>query len=157
MRQNDKKLKDFIGYLTKPLSIGQIDYLNKLNSVNIEKVELYHDFIISLMYIINDTYLGDDIIDNEAKVVKHFNWCWSLNIENFKKENINIIERGVHYYYYLDYFITFYYNIENKDTQQINKIREFWGLILTMNQLKSKSEYDIFIEIYKIQDKYSLK
>ena len=58
----EKQSNKIIDYISSPLSHDRINYLNMLNEVTIEKVELFRDFIISLFYLVNDTYLGDDVI-----------------------------------------------------------------------------------------------
>ena len=76
---NREPIGRFIEYFSKPLSTEQLTYLNNINNVIPERVELYCDFIISLGYLIHDTYLGDDVIidDNDRK--SHFTWCWNKN------------------------------------------------------------------------------
>lgn len=153
---NRAPIGKFIEYFSKQLSLEQIEYLNQVNRVTPEKVELYRDFIISLGYLVHDTYLGDDTIVTEEHISTHFNWCWQLNIDNFNKEHIFFKEKGEHYYYYLNYFTEMFYKNENKNDELLNKIIDFWGNILSINKLKTKSEYDIFIEVYIIQNKYLL-
>ena len=100
----------FIDYFSKPLTFDQLNYLNNLNSVTIEKVELFRDFTITLTYYIYDTYLGDDVMYKESDITGHFNWCWNKTISNFVKENIFFEERGEHYYYHMNYFMDTFYN-----------------------------------------------
>ena len=153
---NKAPIGRFIDYFSKQLSFEQIEYLNNINHVVIERVELYCDFAISLCHIINDTYLGDDTIMDDNHILSHFNWCWTTNVENFQKENTKFKKNGEHYYYYLNYFTEIYYKNENKNKLLFNKIIEFWESIYSFKIRKTKSEYDIFIEIYKVQDKYFL-
>lgn len=147
----------FIEYFSKPMSGDQIIYLNTINNVTPEKVDLYNDFIVSLCYLVYDTYLGDDVYTNFNDVKSHFNWCWEQNIKNFKKENINFISNGEHYYYFLNYFVEIYYSNQDKTKLLFNKIVDFWANIFTQTKNKTKSEYDIFIEVYKTLNKYFIK
>jgi hypothetical protein len=101
--------------------------------------------------------LGDDVYTNFEDVKSHFNWCWEQNIKNFKKENINFIPNGEHYYYFLNYFIEIYYSNQDKTKLLFNKIVDFWVNIFTQTKSKTKSEYDIFIEVYKTLNKYFIK
>ncbi len=129
-------------------------YLNTINSISPEKVELFRDFSISLTYLIEDTYLGDDVIQTQDDQINHFNWCWDQNIKNFSRENIIFQTKGEHYYYYLAYFIDIYYGNSNKTKGLFQKIVGFWDDILSIDVLKTKSEHDLLCEIYKIMDKY---
>ena len=151
---NREPIGRFIDYFSKQLSSEQLEYLNHINQVIPEKVELYCDFAISLCYLINDTYLGDDTINDEEHIQLHFNWCWNTNIENFEKEGIKFKKNGEHYYYFLNYFTEIFYQNPDKSKILFNKIVEFWDNVLSVTKSKTKSEYDIFIEIYKVQGKY---
>lgn len=150
---NRNYLNNFIDYFSKKISLTNLNKLNIRHNIDSNYVELYHDFVISLTYIINETYLGDDFIKNENDIKSHFKWCWLKNINNFKKEKIYIKESGAHYQYYFDYFYQIYY-ISEKSDHLIKEIVEFWGLIFTLNKTKTMSQYDIFLEIYQIFNKY---
>jgi hypothetical protein len=146
----------FIDYYSKPLNQDQLNYLNKLNDVTIEKVELFRDFTLSLFYTVYQTYLGDDVINNDEDMVIHFNWCWNKVIDDYSMENLFFVEKGEHYYYFLNYFTDKFYILENKDTIDLNEIVQYWSNIFSIDQIKTKSQYDIFIELYKIQNNYFL-
>lgn len=146
----------YIDYYSKPLTQEQLNYLNKLNDVTIEKVEIFRDFTTSLFYIVYRTYLGDDVIINNDDILNHFNWCWSKAIHNFNQENIFFNEKGEHYYYFNNYFITKFYTCENKDNILLEDIVEYWSNIFSIDQIKTRSQYDIFIELYKLQNNYFL-
>jgi len=147
----------FVEYFSKPMNNEQIIYLNNINKVMPERAELYCDFIISLSYLVYDTYLGDDVIITYDDQKGHFNWCWNKNIENFKKENISIPSSGEHYYYYFNYFNEIFYKNGDKSKPLFNKILEFWYNTFSLVKNKTKSEYDLFVEIYKIMNKYFMK
>jgi hypothetical protein len=148
------KINRFLEYFSKQLSFEQVTYLNTINNITQEKVELFRDFSISLTYIIEDSYLGDDVIEYQDDQINHFNWCWEQNIKNFKQENIHFQIKGEHYYYYLAYFMEIYYGNSNKTKGLLNKMIDFWDDILSIDIIKTKSEHDLLSEIYKIMDKY---
>jgi len=143
----------FIDYFSKPLTFDQLNYLNTLNCVTIEKVDLFRDFTLTLAFYIYDTYLGDDIIVSDENVTTHFNWCWNKTIKNLKEENIHIAEKGEHYYYYWNYFNDKFYNADNKEEYLFNFIYNFWSEIISIDKVKTRSEYDLFIEMYKTMNK----
>ena len=150
---NKNYLNNFIDYFSKKISLNDLNKLNIKQNIDSNCVELYHDFTISLTYIIDETYLGSDYIKDDNDIKSHFKWCWLKNIDNFKKEKIYIKESGAHYQYYFDYFYQIYYQSEKTDNL-LKEIIEFWGLIFTLNKPKTMSQYDIFIEIYQIFNKY---
>lgn len=146
-------LNEFTEYHSKPLSKDRLQYLNNLNAVEYEHVELYRDFIVSLAYLIGDTYLGDNIHLDEVDRVGHFDWCWKKNLSNFELENLKFLDSGEHYYYFIKYFTDYYYLVSDKQSSLINRIILFWENIMTVDRLKTNSEYDLFINLYKIQKK----
>ena len=143
----------FIEYFSKPLNNEQLIYLNNLNRITTEKVELYSDFIISLSHIVCDTYLGSDVINGDGISI-HFKWCWLRTIENFERENIFFAKNGIHYNYFLNYFIEVFYESESP-TYLVN-IHDYWVNIFALNKNKTKSEYDMFIEVYRLLGKFFL-
>ena len=89
-------MENFYNYISKHLEPDQVDIWFKINNIIPEKMELYYDFCHSLYLLIIETYLGDPegvetkVQMDEEDDRKHFNWCWKKNIENFKKEGVNI-------------------------------------------------------------------
>jgi hypothetical protein len=150
------KINKFLEYFSKQLSFEQVNYLNTINNITQEKVGLFKDFSISLTLIIEDSYLGDDVIILQDDQINHFNWCWGQNIKNFKEEHIFFQNKGEHYYYYLAYFMEIYYENPNKNRGLLLKMVNFWDDILSIDISKTKSEHDLLCEIYKIMDKYFL-
>lgn len=146
-------MNEFTEYQSKPLSKDRIQYLNGLNGVEFEYVELYKDFIISLTYIIGDTYLGDNVHLDESDRTGHFDWCWKKNVKNFQLENLKFLDAGDHYYYFLKYFTDYFYLISDKQPSLINRTIHLWENIMSIDRVKTSSEYDLFINLYKIQKK----
>jgi hypothetical protein len=149
---NNSKTNNFVQYYTKELDINDIDKLNRDHDICFNKLELYHEFIITLTHIIDSTYLGDNFLKTNNDVVAHFKWCWLKNIDILKKQNIFFGIRGEHYDYFLDYFVKIYYG-ESEKNNLPEQILIFWRSVFNLNK-KTRLEYDIFIEIYKIIDNY---
>lgn len=138
-------------YYSKPLSKERQSYLNNLNTIQAEYVELYKDFIISLTYILTDSYFGDNFLITDEDRKGHFEWSWKKNIKNFEKEHIYFNVSGEHYYYFQRYFSDFFYNVPYKSSVVKDKILWFWDNIMNHERTKSSTEYDVFVDIYKIQ------
>lgn len=149
MIDKNKTLK-FLDYINKPMSRESIIVLYSANNIKYEKCELYSDFIQSLIFLIYDTYLGDDIT-NEEEQKNHFNWCWDKNIDNFKKENISFKDIKIKNYF-LEFMLEVYYPITKKDENQIalDNIIKLWSYIFDYNNNKSKSDIDTLIEVYQM-------
>ena len=100
--------------------------------------------------LIDKTYLGDDCISSNEEIKGHFDWCFNKTIENFKKENINFInytDLRSYFYYYYDQL---YYKDDEKSIEKIDKLPKF---SFDYFKIKSMSDVDILIELYKIFEK----
>ena len=122
--------EEFLNYVTKQISSEQMRIWVKVNNINNEKIELFFDFISSLFYLIEETYLGDDVIINEEEKEGHFSWCWNKVITNFKEENIQFKNKGEHYSYFFNFFYESFYKNEA--------------------EVKTESELDMLVEMYQI-------
>lgn len=154
MANKNQQLNKLVEYYSKPLSKDRIVYLNTLNAVEPEKVELYRDFILSLTILIGDTYLGEDAISEEEQYKSHFNWCWKKTIESFEKECLYFDQMGEHYYYFYKYFYDMFYSREDKPKNCISRFINFWEELMAIDRLKTHADYDLFINLYKIQTKH---
>jgi len=146
---NKNKTLELLNYINKPMSKESIGILYATNGIRYDKCELFNDFILSLLMLIFDTYMGDDVMtpsDQEA----HFKWCWNKNIENFKQEGIDIGNYYV-YNYFIDFMYDVYYPITKKDEVEA-KLLKLWSFIFDYNNIKSKSDIDTMIEVYKLLD-----
>jgi len=145
----DEKEKNFFAYMNRLLSRESIMLMYESNNIKYDKCELYCDYVLSLLHLIYDTYLGDDITDEENRK-KHFEWCWKKNVENFSKEGINIDGKKIYDYFFEYFFIVFYMN-EEKDDEK-NKIMDFklWKDVFDYVKPKTHSDVDAFVEVYTI-------
>jgi len=120
------------------------------NNIIRERSELYYDFIISLLSVIDETYLGSEIISTQEDMVNHFTWCFDKVIENFKKEKINFSSDAE--YDYLWFFIyKGYYTSDDENKFQI--LVDYFTYLFDYLAIKSKSEVSSYIDFYKMLDK----
>jgi hypothetical protein len=151
----DNKNKKFLDYIKNPMSKESISVIYDANNIKFEKCELYGDFVQSLLILVFDTYMGDDSTNPEQQI-KHFNWCWEKNVLNFKEEGIFFDSDDLKVYF-LEYLLEiFYVSEKNEFDYTDNESLRLWNTIFDYTKLKTKSEMDTFIEIYKIFEK-SLK
>jgi len=147
---NKNKTLELLNYINTPMSRESIMVLYNANNITHEKCELYSDFIQSVILIVFDTYMGDDITDMTQRK-NHFKWCWDKNIENFKKEGIGVASLKL-YNYFLEFMNEVYYSTTNKsENTKINaNILKLWSYIFDYDNNKSKSDMDTLIEVYKL-------
>ena len=129
-----------------------IGIVYEANNIKFERCELYNDFVQSLLRLIFDTYMGDEVTDSKNRV-KHFKWCWDKNVENFKTEGISFNDDKL-YEYFLAYVNEVYYNSEKKIDESIDKEHlNMWHDLFNYNKEKTNHELDTLVEIYKIFEK----
>ena len=143
---------EFMNYIANPLTYDQMHLLYRANNIKYERCNLYCDFIMSLNKMINDTYLGSDYINTEKEIIQHFNWCIDKVIDNFKEEKIIFQDiTQVKEYFYFFYYEIFYKTVDKKNLfDRLNKLGE---LSFNYHRLKSRSDIDVLIELYKLLDK----
>lgn len=128
----------------------QIDIWYKAYNISREKTELFHDFLVSLYDLVDETFLGSDVLESEENQKNHFTWCWDKTIENFNKEKIFFKERGENYEYFWSFFLEAYY-FNQLDGQTI-RIRDYFYKLFDFKHRKTRSELDMLTEIYKLFD-----
>ena len=126
----------------------QIDVWYKAYNISREKMELFYDFLVSLHSLVENTYLGPDVLYDETDQKGHFTWCWKKIISDFEKEKIFFKETGQHYEYFWNFFLEAYYLtiIENND----NRILDYLDKLFNLKTKKTRSELDIVSELYKL-------
>lgn len=141
---------EFMNYMVTPLSYEQMQLLYKANDIKFDKCNLYYDFIKTLNKVIIDTYLGNEYINSEREIKEHFLWCFNKVISDFKNESIVFDNTDK----IKEYFFYFYYELFYKDTTKTNeKIDKLADLSFDFNRIKSRSDIDIMIELYKLFEK----
>lgn len=142
---------EFYNYITKPLSEDDVNVLLKANNIVYERRMLYYDYVISLIDLIDGTYMGDDIM-GEAEIKDHFKWCWDKTIDNFKKENIEFTSMDELYNYFYSFMSDAYYNDIEKYSAMF-KVKLFYNSLFSAFSNKTKSDIDALVDLYKLFDK----
>jgi len=140
----------YIEIVTTESFKNQIDIWYKAYNITREKTELYYDFLITLLDIIEDTYLGSDFILTQENAKGHFTWCFDKLISNFDKERIHFKNRGTHFEYLWIFFYDAFY-ISTMENEKI-RIRGYFKALFDMNCKKTRSELDMLTELYKLLD-----
>lgn len=146
--ENNKE--GYLEFISSESYKHQIDIWYRAYNISREKTELFYDFINSIFFLIEETYLGEDVMDLELNQKSHFTWCWDKTIENFNKEKIFFKERGIHYEYFWNFFLEAYYI--NKQEDGIIRINEYFYKLFDFQHKKTRSELDMLTEIYKLLD-----
>lgn len=150
-------MENFFSYISKPVESEDLNLWVQGNNICYLKFELFNDFVSSLIGLIYETYLGDEVdkttnikLDEEDNL-KHFDWCWEKTVENFKKEKIYFSLKGDHYNFFQGFLIETFYN------QKINQVKfslnRFFDEIFNLDGLHTMSDLDLLSTIYKCMDK----
>ena len=154
MNNDNSNMGHFFDWLAKPMNQEDIDAWYLANNIKSEYTELFRDFCLSFLDLLNQTYLGGDFEKTDTKVImseeqnkNHFKWCFNQTIKNFKKENINFTFNEKDYYFFESFFYEIFYNQENEKIK--NAIDSFFVQLFDDNINKTKSDIEIFTDIYK--------
>jgi hypothetical protein len=152
----ENNMDKFFDWLAKPMKDEDVIAWYLANNITIELTNLFRDFIISFLDLLKDTYLGDDT-NTDSNLTKvgmtveqkkdHFNWCWEKIVENFKKENINFKFEKVDYEFFQTFLFDLFYSNEDKKVK--NSIDDFFVKLFDRNHKKTKSDIEIFTDLYK--------
>ena len=150
-------MENFFSYISKPVEKEDLELWIQGNNICYLKFELYSDFVSSLINLIYETYLGDEVDKttnirlNDEDNLKHFDWCWDKTIDNFKKEKIYINNTGEHHSFFQGFLIETFYN------QKINQVKfslnRFFDEIFNLDGPHTMSDLDLLSTIYKSMDK----
>lgn len=128
----------------------QIDIWFKAYNISIEKLTLFYDFQISLFQIVEETYLGNDIMVLQKHQREHFTWCWNKVITNFSKEKIFFKNHDLLFEYFWNFYYEAYY------LNQLNNVKirilEYFKILFDFNHIKTRSEIDVLTELYKLMN-----
>ena len=71
-----------------------------------DRVEIYKDFTINLLYYIDHYYIDYESIHEDQDIRNHFNWCFKKVCDEFLKENIDFSGNKE----LKEYFFAYYYH-----------------------------------------------
>ena len=148
---------NFLNWISQPLPEEDVRIWFNINNINLEKSVLFEDFCLSLLNLINETYLGENEDKHESHIsmtnddnMNHFDWCWEKTISNFEKENIFFIREGDHKEYFKSFLAEVYYDQTNLMVK--HSIPNFIKDLFDRDKGFTKSDLELYTEIYKFLD-----
>lgn len=118
-----------------------------------DRVEIYKDFALNLLYYIHDYYIDSESLYEDEDIRNHFKWCYKKVCDEFLKEDLDFTNNNeLIEYFYIYYYHQFYKPI-SETQQSLQHFEKFWRNIFEINKLKNKNYINILIEIYTIYDK----
>jgi len=153
-------MENFFSYISKPVTDEELQFWVDSNDICYQKLELFEDFVKSLVSLVYKTYLGDpegqetNINITDEDNIKHFEWCWDKTIKNFNKEGIFFGENGDHKDFMKSFLEETFYRQKIKEVKM--SLNKFFDEVFNLDKLPTKSDLDLLTSIYKSLDK-SLK
>ena len=148
-------MKDFEWYpqIHVDEDVKELEMTKKFKSYNVvrERVELYKDFTLNLLYYIHSTYLGKEYIKSDYDMRGHFTWCYRKVLEEFEEEEIVFFENVELYDYFLGYYSDQFYKKPNIET--LSHYEKFWENIFEISKTKKRNIFEVLLELYEIFDK----
>ena len=120
-----------------------------------DRVEIYKDFALNLLYTINHYYIDYESINSDEDIRNHFNWCFNRVCDEFLFERIDFTKNNELREYFRAYYYHQFYKAQtnvNQDTS-LAYYERFWRTIFEIERQKNKNLINILIEIYTIFDK----
>lgn len=150
-------MENFFSYISKPVNPDEFEFWVGTNNICFIKLELYQDFVISLVNLIYDTYLGEEEtgetnirLTNEDNL-KHFEWCWKKTLENFRKEKIIFEPDGDHYDFIKSFVQETFYSQKSKEIKM--SLIKFFEEVFNVDTMFTKSDLDLLTSLYKSLEK----
>jgi hypothetical protein len=145
------KSVNFLDSTNNSMSKEGTDIMYSVHKIRPDKCELYGDFIQSLLLLLFDTYLGDDVMHNKAQTA-HFKWCWKTNQQKFAQEGVYIDSEELSDKFLL-FMFDIYYPISKKDEQIEKNILRLWSYIFDYGLTKNKADLNTLIDYYSLFEK----
>ncbi len=146
--------REFLSYITNPLTNYIIENTYRDNNINFDRADMYLDFILSLAYLIQETYLGDDVCDSKIQK-EHYDWVWSRTCDKFSNEKVYFHDNQELYSYFKDFFNEVFYFLDEEDKENIKNIKSIervWKSLFNYRMEKDEVNLKVFIEVYKMFD-----
>jgi hypothetical protein len=118
-----------------------------------DRVEIYRDFALNLLYYIHHYYIDRETLSEDEDIYNHFKWCFKKVCDEFLEEGLDFTNnKQLYQYYYAYYYNQLYRATPNQDTS-LKHFENFWKNIFEIDRQKNKNVINILIEIYNIYDK----
>ena len=121
----------------------------KKYSIVKDRVEIYRDFALNLLYYIHEYYIDKETLSEDEDIYNHFRWCFKKVCDEFIEEGLDFSQNEeLKEYYYAYYYHQFY-----RATNSLEHFEKFWKSIFEIDKQKNKNLINVLIEIYNIYDK----
>lgn len=143
-----KVTADLFKYLTTTVNITQKEVMFRSNNIIPQYVSIFHDFSVILLNNIHNTYLGDDVIENDEEIHGHYSWCFNKTVELFKEEDLTFKKDSTLFdYLYLFFYETYYHT---SDVREMRHYKSFFDDLFNLNKLMTMADVEMLIDYYSM-------
>lgn len=118
-----------------------------------DRVEIYKNFTMNLLYYIVDYYIDRETLNNDEDIYNHYSWCFKKVCDEFKLENLDFTKNKELKNYFYKYYYDQLYTANNNQDTTLSFYEKFWNNIFEIDKQKNKNIINILIEIYNVYDK----
>jgi len=118
-----------------------------------DRVEIYKDFTMNLLYYIHYYYIDRETLSEDQDIYNHYSWCFKKVCDEFLEENLDFIKNDELKDYYYKYYYHQFYTADNNMDISLAHFEKFWKNIFEIDKQKNKNLINILIEVYNIYDK----
>lgn len=118
-----------------------------------DRVEIYKDFALNLLYYIVDYYLDNQCLREDEDIYNHYSWCYQKVCDEFLEENLDFTKNSELKDYFYKYYYNQFYTATNNNDTSLAYFEKFWKNVFEIDKQKNKNIINILIDIYKIYDK----
>lgn len=127
-------------------------YLQK-HCVIKDRVDIYKDFTLNLLYNINKYYVGKDALNDDVDIYNHYLFCYKKTCKDFLREEIDFTDNDELIEYFYTYYYTLIYDVNGKHEFNFDDQMIFWETVFYNIISYNEETINIFIETYRVFDK----
>lgn len=118
-----------------------------------DRVNIYKDFTLNLLFYIDKYYLDRNTLNNDIDIYNHYKFCYNKTCEDFLKEEIDFTKNNELIEYFYVYYYTLIYDANSKHKFDLISQIKFWNNVFNNIITYNAKTIDIFIETYRVFDK----
>ena len=100
---------------------------NKKYNIVKDRVEIYEDFAMNLLYYIFFYYLDPETLSDDKDIYNHYSWCFKKVCDEFLLEDIDFIENVELKKYFYSYYYQQFYKTSNRNATLTYYNGAFWN------------------------------
>ena len=117
-----------------------------------DRVEIYKDFTLNLLYYIHDFYLDKETLNLDDDIYNHYSYCFNKVCDEFKEEGLDFSSNKELKDYFYGYYYQQLYKSAGNNISSLKTYEDFWKTIFDFDKHKNKNIVNVLIEIYHIFD-----